>query len=76
MTITVRFFASLSEQLGMKEITVETDSIQTLSDVWARVTDQTPPDSLLCARNHAYVAFDTAVQDGDEVAFFPPVNGG
>ncbi len=76
MTISVRFFASLSEQLGIKETTVEIDSIRSMSDVWARVTDQSPPDSLLCARNHAYVAFNDSVQDGDEVAFFPPVNGG
>ena len=76
MTISVRFFASLSEQLGVKATTLETDAPLTISDVWARVTDQSPPDSLLCARNHAYVAFDDPVEDGDEVAFFPPVNGG
>ena len=76
MTISVRFFASLSEQLGIKDTTVEADSIQNVSDVWIRVTDQSPPDSLLCARNHAYVAFNDPVQDGDEIAFFPPVNGG
>ena len=28
------------------------------------------------AVNHEHVDFDHAVQDGDEVAFFPPVTGG
>ena len=28
------------------------------------------------AVNQEYVSFDSPVQDGDEVAFFPPVTGG
>ncbi|NDG45348.1 MAG: MoaD/ThiS family protein [Gammaproteobacteria bacterium] len=31
-------------------------------------------DQLAC--NKAYADLDRAVQDGDEVAFFPPVTGG
>jgi len=31
---------------------------------------------MLVAINKAYADLDRAVQDGDEVAFFPPVTGG
>lgn len=31
---------------------------------------------LLVAVNQKLTGFDTALQDGDEVAFFPPVTGG
>lgn len=76
MTISVRFFASLSEQTGIKQTTVETDTPVSMAEIWSRVTDQPPPDNLLCARNQQYAAFGDMVRAGDEVAFFPPVNGG
>ncbi|EOD4151032.1 molybdopterin synthase sulfur carrier subunit [Vibrio cholerae] len=34
------------------------------------------PGKLLVAVNQSIVPFDTELNDGDEVAFFPPVTGG
>jgi len=34
------------------------------------------PGKLLAAINQSIVPFDHALNDGDEVAFFPPVTGG
>jgi sulfur-carrier protein len=34
------------------------------------------PESMLAAVNMEYAELDFPVQDGDEVAFFPPVTGG
>ncbi|MGT3785884.1 molybdopterin synthase sulfur carrier subunit [Vibrio cholerae] len=34
------------------------------------------PGKLLAAVNQSIVPFDTELNDGDEVAFFPPVTGG
>ena len=34
------------------------------------------PDNVLAAVNMVYAGLDAVVQDGDEVAFFPPVTGG
>lgn len=75
MSITVRFFASLREQVGKSELTLEQPPA-TVADVWAATAGIERPGNTLAAVNHDYVAMDTSVNDGDEVAFFPPVTGG
>ena len=77
MTIRVRYFASLRENMGRVEDTLVTENIYSVSDVWRVVSAGQPlPDNLLCAVNMEYADPLTAVKDGDEVAFFPPVTGG
>ncbi|MBI3563318.1 MAG: MoaD/ThiS family protein [Gammaproteobacteria bacterium] len=77
MTIQVRFFARLREQLGMAETVVSASQAHTVGDVWLYCVGQTyPRHNVLCAINLEYVGFDDPVKDGDEVAFFPPVTGG
>lgn len=48
----------------------------TVADVWRALSERPPPANLLCARNLEYADFAEVVDDGDEVAFFPPVTGG
>lgn len=76
MQIRVRFFASLREEVGSADRLLELAAPVTVSDVWRQATRMTPPANLLCACNHAYTDWDAPVNDGDEVAFFPPVTGG
>ena len=77
MQLKVKFFASLSEQTGLTETTVDTDSPVTVLDAWNLATgDQTLPVNILCAINMAYARLDDSVSAGDEIAFFPPVTGG
>ncbi|MDH5185069.1 MAG: molybdopterin converting factor subunit 1 [Gammaproteobacteria bacterium] len=77
MTIRVKFFASLREQVGISEQDLENDGVGTVDDVWLAVTDnQVMPANVLIAINMEYVEAGTTVTDGDEVAFFPPVTGG
>jgi molybdopterin synthase sulfur carrier subunit len=77
MQLKVKFFASLSEQTGLTETTVDADSPATVLDAWNLATgDQTLPVNILCAINMAYARLDDSVSDGDEIAFFPPVTGG
>ncbi len=75
MSITVKFFARLREQVGKTELTLNNAS--DVQSAWNLSTDNMPmPDNTLCAINMEYVNTSTAVKDGDEVAFFPPVTGG
>ena len=77
MQLKVKFFASLAEQTGLTETTVEAQDMTTVEDVWMRATHQLPlPDNTLCAINMTHAQFTDAVSDGDEIAFFPPVTGG
>lgn len=78
MLIKVCYFASLRETIGRAEDQLELDN-QTITalDVWKLATQQDQmPDNILIAQNHDYVDANTAVNDGDEIAFFPPVTGG
>jgi len=75
MSITVKFFARLREQVGHEHICL--DNADTVQSAWNQSTqNMAMPDNTLCAINMEYVDNDAAVNDGDEVAFFPPVTGG
>ncbi len=77
MAITVKFFASLRERLGCSETSVEAEQAGTAADVWRlAVGDEPAPGNLLVAINMEYATLESTVEDGDEVAFFPPVTGG
>jgi len=76
MTIEVKFFASLRERLGQGAVQLESAKPMTVADVWQHCTEQAMPPNVLMAVNLEYVQADHPVNDGDEVAFFPPVTGG
>ena len=77
MQLNVKFFASLSEQTGLTEVTVEAENGATVLDAWNRATAHQPlPANILCAVNMSYARLDDSINDGDEIAFFPPVTGG
>ncbi|MCH8542973.1 MAG: molybdopterin converting factor subunit 1 [Alcanivorax sp.] len=84
--IRILFFASLRERLGEAETTVAAEpALSTVSAVRAALAARTdgrwaealsPEERLLVAVNEVMATPDTAVGDGDVVAFFPPVTGG
>ncbi len=77
MTIKVKFFASLREMLNLSNVELESTGSLDARGVWAKATnDVAMPDNTLCAINLEHIELDHAVDDGDEVAFFPPVTGG
>ncbi|MGM0594211.1 MAG: MoaD/ThiS family protein [Pseudomonadota bacterium] len=77
MTVTVKFFASLKEQMGCDGATVEIGEVATAADVWLAASGgKALPPNVLVAVNMEYGDPDQEVRSGDEVAFFPPVTGG
>ena len=75
MGVTVRFFASLREQTGIAEATLD-DGFVDAAAAFSATTGREPDPHIRVAINHQYAAWDSPVADGDEVAFFPPVTGG
>ena len=81
--IKVLFFASLREQLGCDSLEVEAAGIASLNELRQKIGEKDPAwqvalanDQLQVALNQQLSTLDVAVNDGDEVAFFPPVTGG
>ena len=76
MSIKILVFASLSEQIGLSQTEISYASNMTADDAWRSMTDQTRDSAIRVAINQAYAEFDQSINDGDAIAFFPPVTGG
>ncbi len=76
VSITVLFFSSLRDQIGYGSAEVSKNDLSTVWDVWRTQTQQEPDATVRAAVNGRYAPFDTLIEDGDEIAFFPPVTGG
>ena len=81
MRVTVRLFAGLREIAGAGELVLDVQAPATIRSVWAELASRHPEVapyavSVSAARNLEYARMDTAVSDGDEIAFLPPVSGG
>ncbi len=80
--ISVLFFAQTRELVDCDslELDAKFDSVEALrahlaeqSDKWALAMES---GKLLAAVNQSIVPMETELNDGDEIAFFPPVTGG
>ncbi|MBC3874800.1 molybdopterin converting factor subunit 1 [Undibacterium flavidum] len=85
MKIQLKFFASVREKLGSSGELLELDGsvktaqqvrqlLMTRGDMWAEVL--APSRALRMAYNQQMVNGEVQLQDGGELAFFPPVTGG
>ncbi|MGH8854327.1 MAG: molybdopterin converting factor subunit 1 [Telluria sp.] len=85
MRITLRYFASVREAVGMGQesfaLTQEASTVGAVREalaarggVWHAALG--PERSVRMAYNQVMCGPETAVADGAEVAFFPPVTGG
>jgi molybdopterin synthase catalytic subunit len=79
--VRIRLFAIQRELAGAREIAIDLPAGATIEDAWATVLTAHPVlapgrSSLRFARNGDYADAGTVLEDGDEVAFIPPVSGG
>lgn len=81
MHVRVHLFARLREIAGASELSRQLPDGATAQDAWNALAADYPglmayARSVSCAVNESYSRFTTRLQDGDEVAFLPPVSGG
>ena len=79
--VTVRLFARLRELAGASELERTVDAPATIGSVWADLVSSFPSlapytGTISAARNLEYARPDAPVEEGDEIAFLPPVSGG
>jgi molybdopterin converting factor small subunit len=79
MSVRIRLFAAYREAAGTGCLDLPSEDGLTVERLWDRMTDKYPglarrPSA--AAVNLTCVPLDTEVEDGDEVAFLPPVGGG
>ncbi|MDR2307841.1 MAG: MoaD/ThiS family protein [Paucimonas sp.] len=81
MKVKVMYFARYREVLGVDGERLEGD-FKVLGDVRQALLGKgghyevLAEQNLMCARNEELCRLDETLEEGDEVAFFPPVTGG
>lgn len=81
MQIRMRYFASLREIIGNNEESLSVPEGVRAADVRTLLLERYPKlenalARAVCAVNRQYVPPETALCEGDEVVFIPPVGGG
>ena len=80
MLITVRFFASYADNLGIKQAELTLGDRASVTDLLSSVARlpgaSALPRNPLVAVNQVYASPETLLNAGDEVALIPPVAGG
>ncbi len=77
----VLFFGRLKDLIGQAEDSVNSAVAANIEQLFALYAARNPElakyrPSLVASRNQEFVAWDTPLHPGDEVAFLPPVSGG
>jgi molybdopterin synthase catalytic subunit len=81
MRVRVLFFGGLKDITGHAEEALDLPVGTTLEDVFRRYSERHETlkerrSSTLFARNREFARGDAVLEDGDEIAFLPPVSGG
>jgi molybdopterin converting factor small subunit len=75
------FFATYRDLVGTETVDLDVNPGATIADVLAGLRERgggflSLPATPVAARNMTYAPLHTTLEDGDEVAFLPPISGG
>jgi molybdopterin synthase sulfur carrier subunit len=81
MSVQVRYFAAIREAAGRDIETLQVPAGTTVAQIRSLLIERYPALSSLLPRcaiavNRSYAGGEAEVNDGDELAFIPPVGGG
>jgi molybdopterin converting factor subunit 1 len=81
MRVTIRLFARLRDLAGSGELVRDVPHPATVQTVWRELVTEMPAlgdyeRTMSVAVNADYSRMSAVVNEGDEVAFLPPVSGG
>ena len=81
MEIEIRLYATLRDKIGERRITVDLEEPFDVKNLTETVKAKYPVmsesvDSAVVSVNRAFATMETPVNEGDEIAMFPPVSGG
>ncbi len=81
MRVNIRVFARLRDIIGVAELDRDVPTGTTAQRIWDDLVKDFPDistytGSISTAVNAEYAKMETVLNDGDEVAFLPPVSGG
>ena len=80
MRVRVRYYASFRDMTGKVEEWLEVSEGITVQGIREHVRSLyekiARKDQVLVAVNGSFTALDRVIEEGDDVAFFPPVSGG
>ncbi|MBI4061073.1 MAG: MoaD/ThiS family protein [Elusimicrobia bacterium] len=80
MALKLLFFAQSAQWAGRRELSIPWEGRASVADLLDRRPELKPlqrhRSALKAAVNQELADFDTEVNDGDEIAFLPPVSGG
>lgn len=81
MKIKLRFYSAHREIVGKAEEEIEIEDNITVRELMEKLIERYPKlsdlrDSTIFSLNHRYAKGDEKLKEGDEIAMFPPVEGG
>jgi molybdopterin converting factor subunit 1 len=81
MRVTIRLFGRLHDLAGASVLERDIEAHATTADVWQALVAETPAiapyaRAVSVAVNADFARMTTSLEEGDEVAFLPPVSGG
>jgi len=79
MRVTIHYFASLRDRRGLDSEQLQVPEGLSMAALYHQLfpPDQLPPPPpVLYVLDEQYVAADTPIPDGAELAFLPPLGGG